>query len=167
MLTLFAQNGREQELTEMFNWVIAILHHGAFLGGTGYYCSPDAFLHFVTRLVIKLRKPCLRDRLVQPLQQRLGERVGMDGGPASLTMRVLACKRLGIPNSRDLNRLREMQCEDGSWPVEWIYKYSYTGLKVGNRGLTTALAVQAIETPITGIATIELSNAAIRSPSFF
>ncbi|KAJ5652727.1 HAD-like protein [Penicillium longicatenatum] len=38
-----------------------------------------------------------------------------------------------------------MQCEDGGWDASVIYQFGSTGRKIGNRGLTTALAVRALE----------------------
>jgi len=40
------------------------------------------------------------------------------------------------------------QCQDGSWEPGWMYRYGSTGVKIGNRGLTTALAVKAISSSI-------------------
>jgi hypothetical protein len=37
----------------------------------------------------------------------------------------------------------DFDSEDGGWEAGWVYKYS-SGVKFGNRGLTTALTVQAI-----------------------
>jgi hypothetical protein len=45
---------------------------------------------------------------------------------------------------RDLAALLPMQCEDGGWELSWVYKYGSSGLKIGNRGLTTAFALNAI-----------------------
>lgn len=44
-----------------------------------------------------------------------------------------------------MKRLLDLQGDDGGWQVGYMYKYGRTGLKFGNRGLTTALAVRAVE----------------------
>jgi hypothetical protein len=59
-------------------------------------------------------------------------------------MRIVACAYLGIRDEVDLRALLPLQCEDGGWDICWFYRYPYQGGKVGNRGLTTALAVKAI-----------------------
>lgn len=59
-------------------------------------------------------------------------------------MRVLACNSLGIECSADRDALISMQCSDGSWEPGWMYRYGSTGVRVGNRGVTTALAAKAI-----------------------
>jgi hypothetical protein len=73
-------------------------------------------------------------------------------------MRVLACTSLGIDCSLDRHALLTRQYEDGSWENGWIYRYGSTDVKIGNRGVTTALAVKAIASSVDvlmGIATEE------------
>lgn len=61
-----------------------------------------------------------------------------------LAMRVISAAVVGVIARYDLDRLLEMQEEDGSWKNGWFYKYGSTGLLIGNDGVTTALAVEAI-----------------------
>ncbi|PYI20170.1 HAD-like protein [Aspergillus violaceofuscus CBS 115571] len=149
VLSLFAQNGRECELLATFNWILDVLRHRAYLQGTRYYISPDAFLYFLARLSTFLRMSPLRARLVPLLGERLHERIGATGDAISLAMRVYACKLLGMSNLLDESTLRDMQCEDGGFPTCWVYRFGSTGVKIGNRGLTTTLAIKAIEMPLT------------------
>jgi hypothetical protein len=37
-----------------------------------------------------------------------------------------------------------LQCEDGRWGPSWMYKCGSSNIKIGNRGLTTALVLNAI-----------------------
>ena len=147
VLYLFLQNGREQEALPTFNWVLKVLLSRAYLDGTRYYQSPDIFLFFLTRLSGVIRSKNLLHQLTPPLTARVQERVGAPGNAISLAARVIACKTLGINNDRDIEILKGMQCEDGSWPVEWVYRFASFGLDVGNRGLSTAFAVKAIQAP--------------------
>jgi hypothetical protein len=59
-------------------------------------------------------------------------------------MRVLAGAALDLGMERDLEALLPLQCEDGGWEVSWFYKLHGSGDKIGNRGLTTALALNAV-----------------------
>ena len=59
-------------------------------------------------------------------------------------MRILTCSALGLTSSIDRRALLEMQAEDGGWETGWIYSYGSTGLKIGNRGVTTAMAIKAL-----------------------
>lgn len=66
----------------------------------------------------------------------------------ALAMRILACQLLGVrPKGyeMDMARLKEMQCDDGSWPLGWACRYGRTKARIGNRGVVTAFAVKAIE----------------------
>ena len=59
-------------------------------------------------------------------------------------MRVLVCAQTGVSSARDIEALVQMQEVDGGWPGGWLYQYS-SGTRIGNRGLTTAFAIAAIE----------------------
>ena len=76
----------------------------------------------------------------------------------ALAMRILACQLLGVrPEGFDMDvaRLKEMQCEDGSWPLGWVCRYGRTKARIGNRGVVTAFAVKAIEMEALGGAGLE------------
>ena len=68
-----------------------------------------------------------------------------EGDALALAMRILVCDFIGIRNEVDLQRLLPLQCIDGGWEMGLIYRYGLTDISVGNRGLTTALAIKAIE----------------------
>lgn len=59
-------------------------------------------------------------------------------------MRVIMCCQVGIECADDHRTLLDSQCEDGSYDVGWMYSYGSTGVKIGNRGVTTAMAVKAL-----------------------
>lgn len=117
----------------------------AYLGGTRYYAEPECFLFFLSRLLTCTTDPSLQKRFRSALVERISERVGAGGDAMVLAMRLLACAKFGIANEIDLQRLVTLQCADGSWDAGVLYKFGQTGLTVGSRGLTTALAVKAIE----------------------
>ncbi|OBZ70844.1 hypothetical protein A0H81_09209 [Grifola frondosa] len=87
----------------------------------------------------------MQSRLRPLFVERVTERVGVEGNPLELAFRLLACASAGISNDRDLQTLLAAQCADGGWETCWFYRFGSTGVKAGNRGLTTALAVCAIE----------------------
>jgi hypothetical protein len=51
---------------------------------------------------------------------------------------------VGIRNELDLRALLFMQCDDGGWDAGLVYEHP-SSFKIANRGLATALVVQAIE----------------------
>jgi hypothetical protein len=62
-----------------------------------------------------------------------------------LGMRLFCCDFLGIQGMESERRtLMSMQCDDGGWPVSSFVRFGVSGLEFGNRGLSTALAVNAI-----------------------
>jgi hypothetical protein len=63
-------------------------------------------------------------------------------------MRVLAAQSLGLDNQRDLKTLLDTQQLDGGWELSWVWRYGTVNVKVGSRGLPTAMAVKAIRTAL-------------------
>lgn len=78
------------------------------------------------------------------LVDRVRERVLLPGSAIELAMRILICCEPGIACIPDIVALLELQEADGGWPISRAYSYSPTGLQIGPRGLTTAMAIKAI-----------------------
>lgn len=76
-------------------------------------------------------------------KERCQERVGTSCDALSLAMRLHCCTRLGLKAETDFYALLEMQQPDGGWDGGQIYHFS-SGLPIGNRGVATSIAVQAI-----------------------
>lgn len=125
--------------------MLGVLEHRAYLDGTRYYETAECFLFFSARLLHKVvRDEALHARLAQLLRERVLEREGYTGDALALAMRVIVGAAVGLRLERDLAALLPLQYEDGGWGPGWIYKYGSSGMKIGNRGLTTALALNAI-----------------------
>ena len=149
ILCLFAQHNRLNDLQPALSWLHGILLHRAYLDGCRYYTSPDLFCYLLARMLRRsppsLNSQPLYAQLLPLLITRLAERRGLAGDALSLAMRVVACNWNGIVDEVDLERLRALQMEDGGWEAGELYRFPSSGLPVGNRGVTTALAVQALE----------------------
>ena len=78
------------------------------------------------------------------MRLRVQERVGKQGNALDLAMRIIACKSLHVACDDDHQSLRNLQWDDGGWESGWIYRYGSTGVRFGNRGVTTALAIKAL-----------------------
>jgi DNA-binding Lrp family transcriptional regulator len=124
--------------------VLGVLEHRAYLDGTRYYETAECFLFFSARLLHKVRDEALYARLARLLRERVLEREGCTGDALALAMRVIVGAAVGLRLERDLASLLPLQYEDGGWGPSWIYKYGSSDIKIGNRGLTTALALNAI-----------------------
>jgi hypothetical protein len=57
-------------------------------------------------------------------------------------MRIILCDALGVDSGNDLQTLLGLQLLDGSWEAGWMYRYESTGVRIGNKGLTTVLAIR-------------------------
>ncbi|KAF9028280.1 HAD-like protein [Hymenopellis radicata] len=146
VLSLFYSQGRGGDLADTLQWVVfGVLENRAYLDGTRYYATAECFLFFLTRLLHKTGDADLHSRLRPLLKERVAERVGVQGDALALAMRVLACDYLGVRNEVDFRALLDLQCDDGGWEIGWMYRNPSSGIKTGNRGLSTALAIQAIE----------------------
>ena len=145
VLTLFCSRSRGGDLVPTQNWICEVLKHRAYLDGTRYYKTPEAFLYFLTRLLEAARDNDISRRIRPLLEERLQERVGAPGDALALAMRIVACARMGIRDTIDLRKLLSMQHEDGSWGPGEICKYGSSDINIGNFGLSTALAIQAID----------------------
>lgn len=142
VLTLFYSNGRGSELRETFEWVYEVLKNQAYTNGTLYYYSADTFLYFVSRLLSV--SIYARQRMGQLFAKRVAEHFNAEGDALALAMRIHAAAAVDLCDSRDYEQLRRMQEADGSWPMGWMYRLPASGILIGNRGMTTAFAVQAI-----------------------
>jgi hypothetical protein len=144
VLTLFYSRRRGHELANTLDWLLSLLEHRAYLDGTRSYETPECFFFFAARLLRIANDAPLRARLAPLLRARILERAGRPGDALALAMRVLAGAAVDLRMDRDLEALLLLQCEDGGWELSWIYRLHTSGGKIGNRGLTTALALNAI-----------------------
>jgi hypothetical protein len=143
VLTLFHSNGRGDDLAATLDWVYDNLLHQAYRDGTLYYYGPDTFLFFLSRLMSV--SPAVHERFAPLFSRRVLDRFGAEGDAQALAMRIIAASKVQFCDTVDYQRLLDMQEMDGSWPVGWIYKYGGADILIGNKGLTTAFAVEAIE----------------------
>ena len=142
-MTLFHSNGRGDELSATLDWVYDVLEHKAYSDGTLYYYGPDTFFFFLSRLIsVSL---VIRERFSPLFAARVSAHFGSAGDALALSMRIIAATAVGLSDTCDYERLLAMQEVDGSWPTGWMYKYGSADILIGNKGLTTALAVNAVK----------------------
>ena len=144
VLTFFCTNGRGDDIPETFEFVYNALDNRAYDNGTLYYLGGDPFLFFLSRLLRLSKSPAVRQRFGPLFAERMLERFGIPGDALALAMRILAAAEAGLRDVQDYQRLLSLQEDDGSWPAGWVYKYGSSRVRIGNKGLTTALAIAAI-----------------------
>ncbi|KAJ6455227.1 HAD-like domain-containing protein [Mycena sanguinolenta] len=145
VLSLFHTYNRGAELQPTLQWIYQVLRNRAYLDGTRYYETAESFLYFLSRFLLASSDTDMYTDLAPLLKERLQERIGVNGDALQLAMRISACASLGLRDDVDLGTLLTLQREDGGWEIGWMYKYGSSGIKIGNRGLTTAFAIKAIE----------------------
>lgn len=144
VLACFYSFGRGQQLGRTLQLIHDVLLNRTYIHGTRYYPSPDCCLFFFGRLLQSSTDTHLKTTLGSLLKKRTQERVGQSGNALDLAMRILTCSSLDVNHGLDRRALLDLQCEDGGWEGGWLYRHGSTGVKLGNRGVTTALAIKAI-----------------------
>ncbi|KAG6871630.1 hypothetical protein C0995_002242 [Termitomyces sp. Mi166 len=145
VLSFFYLYGRGNELQKTLKWVHEVLRNRAYLKGTRYYGTAECFLFFTSRLLASSGDRELHATLKPLLKERVQERIGVEGDALARAMRIIVADFVGIRDEADLRALLPLQCEDGGWEIGWMYKYGSSDIRIGNRGLTAALAIKAIE----------------------
>ena len=79
------------------------------------------------------------------LRARTQERIGQSGNALDLALRIITCNSLGLDCDLDRRGLLDLQCEDGGWKAGWMYRFGSSGVRLGNRGVTTAMAIKALD----------------------
>lgn len=154
VLAFFYSNDRGTDLARTLAWVLAVLNTRAYMDGTRYYDTPECFLYFVGRLLALAPASAseLHATFRPVLLQRVMERVGVPSDALALAMRISVLSQIGgIVADRDVAALKALQCEDGGWPNCYVYRQGSSSVRIGSRGLTTAIALNAIR------ATLKLS----------
>lgn len=129
------------------DYIVNCLNNNACLDGNRYYSTPESFLYFVARLYVETRSESLRKRL-NAIKAQLQDRLNIPTNPLALALRLFACQSVNVDPRlyrKDLETLTSLQDADGGWPAGHFCCFGRTGARIGNRGLTTALAVRVLQ----------------------
>lgn len=145
-LSLFHQYGRGNQLAATLDWVQQVLKQRAYIRGSAFYPIPESFLFFLSRLLPRLEnsRPDMYREMNDMLKERIKERIGMKADAPGLAMRLLVCEHFNIRDVPGLKKLMAMQELDGGWELGNLFAYASKNLSIGNRGVSSALAVDAI-----------------------
>lgn len=139
--------GADPRIKKTEDYVVNCLNNNACLNGNRHYSTPESFLYFVARLYVETRSESLRQRL-DGIKAQLQERLRVTTNPLALALRLFACQSVSMDPRlyrKDLETLTALQDEDGGWPAGHFCCFGRTGARIGNRGLTTALAVRILQ----------------------
>ena len=145
MFRFFYINGRQQDLARTHSYLCRLLRTKAYLLGSRYYVNPDWFLYILTDLCAR----CPGDGALKEMRTLLGRevngRMGCDKDTLGAALRLLSAQALGLSNDRDLDTVLESQQLDGGWERVWLWQYGKEALKIGSRGVITAMALRGIQ----------------------
>lgn len=147
VLRFFFLNGQGHLQQANLQHLCRILSTEAFEFDTRYYFQSDWLFWHLADLCEKCSDSALVE-LRGLLTTRLQERMGCDRDILGAAMRVLAAQALGLNNERDLKTLLAAQQLDGGWELAWMWRYGTVNIRIGSRGVPTALAVKAIQTAL-------------------
>ncbi|KAK4465122.1 HAD-like domain-containing protein [Cladorrhinum samala] len=137
---------KDERIDKTKKLVVDCLARRASLYGNRYYPHPETFLYYVSMLCSECKdtSPNLHADLAENLEQALMERLHVSINALALAMRVRACQLAGLRTELvqpDLDSLLGMQEADGGWPAgDFCCHGKAQSMRIGSRGLTTALA---------------------------
>ncbi|SPO03981.1 uncharacterized protein DNG_06664 [Cephalotrichum gorgonifer] len=138
----FYLHGWGDKLPGTCAYLCSVLRSSAHLFGTRYYDNPDWIFYSLIDVCAKRPSDEGLKELRSLLRTRLQERMGCDRNPLGAALRLVAAQGLEMQNPRDLNTLLETQQVDGGWERVWLWRYGKEGVKIGSRGVITALAIK-------------------------
>lgn len=121
-----------------------MLRTGAYEHGTRYYQLPDWLLYYLSDLCAKNPGARALRSLRDLLCWRPQERMGCTHDVPSAALRLIASNNMHMTNGQDRKILLDSQHVDGRWEG-YVYRFGSSGILFGSEGLTTALAVAALQ----------------------
>lgn len=149
--------GNRAGLMETENFVIETLKERTFLQGTRYYGSPECFLYFCLRLAQSMdsaRRFETVQSILSELRLAIMELLEVETkDPLKVAMRILTLQGLGIGGVVEekglMRKLLELQRDDGGWDAgDGLCRNGKSGVGIGNEGVNTAFAVQALKNAV-------------------
>lgn len=123
----------------VFNW----LQTGNYKSGTLYYPSAFTFLYFCSQLAsINYRT---RARFMDTLRMEF-EQINQDDlkYPLDFAFYILTGAEIGVRNEDLIQKLVNMQTQEGCWPSDALYATNKTKIYFGSKAISTIFAVLAL-----------------------
>lgn len=73
------------------------------------------------------------------------DRAGCDKDTLGAALRLLSAQSIGVSNETDLETVLAGQQLDGGWERVWLWQYGKEAIKIGSRGVITAMALRGIQ----------------------
>ncbi|RGP73131.1 hypothetical protein FLONG3_6447 [Fusarium longipes] len=140
----FVINDWDGKLPGVKDFMCHLLETRAYLHGSRYYKNPDWLLYILSDLCARRPFDSQLQRMRESLVECVRERMGCNNDVLGAAMRALSSQCLGFQSKRDLEILLEGQQLDGGWELAWLWGYGVESLRIGSRGVVTAMAMNAI-----------------------
>ena len=141
-VSLLTEFGYLDRVWKNVEFLMDFLIHKKYLKGTRYYFSPDAFLYFLTRCVMK--SEYLGKIFFPLLIPAVRERQGNTIYPLDLAMRIICARTLGMETGEEVKLLKKQQQPAGGWPADALYRAGKNRVYFGSALLSTAFALKAL-----------------------
>ncbi|KAJ4128934.1 hypothetical protein NW768_007459 [Fusarium equiseti] len=141
----FAINEWSERLPGVYDFLCRMLESRAYLHGSRYYKNPDWFLYNLAGLCARRTWDSQLQRMRNLVVECVRERMGYNDDTLGAALRALSAQFLGFQSERDLRVLLEKQQLDGGWELTWLWGYGTKDVKIGSRGVVTAMALKAIQ----------------------
>ncbi|KAH7174881.1 HAD-like domain-containing protein [Fusarium flagelliforme] len=141
----FVIKGWSEKLPRVYDFLCRMLETRAYLHGSRYYKNPDWFLYNLSDLCARRSRDSQHQRMRDLLVECVRERMGCNDDTLGAALRALGAQSLGLQSERDLRVLLEQQQLDGGWEMAWLWGYGTKDIKIGSRGVVTAMAMNAIQ----------------------
>ncbi|KAM0461264.1 hypothetical protein ACHAPV_004583 [Trichoderma viride] len=138
-------SGQGHKLTHAYLFLCRLLRTKTYELGSRYYENIDYMPYILSNLCSRRPTDPSLAEMRELLKNEIRDRSGCDSDVLGAALRTLSAQAMGVPYAkRDVRVLLESQQLDGGWNRVWIFKYGKEDIKVGSRGVITAMAVKAI-----------------------
>ncbi|KAM0511518.1 hypothetical protein ACHAPE_009770 [Trichoderma viride] len=141
----FSLQGQGHKLADTYIFLCRLLRTKTYELGSRYYENVDYVPYILSNLCSRRPADPSLAEMRELLKNEIRDRSGCDSDVLGAALRTLSAQAMGISYAkRDVRVLLESQQLDGGWERVWLFKYGKEDIKVGSRGVITAMAVKAL-----------------------
>ncbi|KAM0249706.1 hypothetical protein ACHAQJ_008908 [Trichoderma viride] len=141
----FCLQGQGHKLAHTYLFLCRLLRTKTYELGSRYYENIDYMPYILSSLCSRRPTDPSLSEMRELLMNEIRDRAGCDDDVLGAALRTLSAQAMGVPYAkRDVRVLLESQQLDGGWNRVWLFKYGKEDIKVGSRGVITAMAVKAL-----------------------
>lgn len=143
----FCLQGQGHKLADTYLFLCRLLRTKTYELGSRYYENVDYMAYILSNLCSRRPFDPSLSEMRELLRIEIKDRAGCDEDVLGAALRTLSAQAMGVRHAeRDIRVLLGSQQLDGGWERVWLFKYGKEDIKVGSRGVITAMAVKALKT---------------------